>query len=74
MTAQAATIDRTFSALADPTRRGILERVGHDDASMNDLADRFEVTLTGVAKHVRVLERAGFGRRAGRRGVLQRAC
>lgn len=60
MRAQSGTIDRTFTALADATRRGILERVGSEDASMSDLADRFEMSLTGVAKHVRVLERAGL--------------
>lgn len=60
MTAQPPAIDRAFAALADPTRRGILERIGREDASISDLADRFEMTLTGVRKHVRVLEDAGL--------------
>src|SRR5215469_16071895 len=53
-------LDDGFAALADATRRGILERLGRGDASISDLADRFEMTLTGVKKHVRVLEDAGF--------------
>lgn len=50
--------DSGFAALADPTRRGILERLGHGDASISDLADGFGMTLTGIKKHVRVLEAA----------------
>jgi DNA-binding transcriptional ArsR family regulator len=53
-------LDRAFAALADPTRRGILERIGHEDTSISDLADRFGMTLTGVRKHVRVLEDSGL--------------
>lgn len=53
-------IDRTFAAVADPTRRGILERLGRSDASISDLADEFEMTLTGIKKHVQVLELAGL--------------
>lgn len=53
-------LDAAFAALADPTRRGILERLGRADASISDLADAFEVTLTGIKKHVRVLEDAGL--------------
>lgn len=56
----AGQVDRTFAALADPTRRGILERIGREDASISDLAERFGMTLTGVKKHVRVLEDAGL--------------
>lgn len=51
-------LDTAFAALADPTRRGILERLAHGDASISDLAARFEMTLTGIKKHVRVLEEA----------------
>jgi len=51
-------LDRTFAAVADPTRRGILERLGRDDASITELADAFEMTLTGMKKHVQVLEDA----------------
>lgn len=51
-------LDRAFAALADPTRRGILEHLGRGDASIGDLAERFGMTRTGVAKHVRVLEEA----------------
>ena len=54
------TVDRAFAALSDPTRRGILERLGRADASISDLAERFGMTLTGVRKHVRILERAGL--------------
>lgn len=53
-------LDAAFAALSDPTRRGILERLGVGDASVSDLAARFDMTLTGVKKHVRVLEQAGL--------------
>lgn len=53
-------LDATFSALADATRRGILERLGREDASISDLADDFSMTLTGIRKHVGVLESAGL--------------
>jgi DNA-binding transcriptional ArsR family regulator len=51
-------LDRTFAALADPTRRGILERLGHGSATITELADPFGISLTGMKKHVRVLEDA----------------
>lgn len=51
-------IDLTFAAVSDPTRRGILERLGRGDASISQLADAFEMTLTGMKKHVQVLEDA----------------
>src|SRR5215211_9459368 len=51
-------LDSAFSALADPTRRGILERLGRGDASITDLATRFDMTLTGMKKHVQTLEDA----------------
>jgi DNA-binding transcriptional ArsR family regulator len=57
---QAALAVDSFAALADDTRRGVLDQLGHADASMTDLADRFEMTLTGMAKHVRILEHAGL--------------
>ncbi len=50
----------SFVALADPTRRGVLDRLGSGDASITELADRFEMTLTGMKKHVGVLELAGL--------------
>jgi DNA-binding transcriptional ArsR family regulator len=53
-------LDASFAALADPTRRGILLQLGRADASITDLADRFRMTLTGVRKHVGVLEVAGL--------------
>jgi DNA-binding transcriptional ArsR family regulator len=53
-------LDAGFGALADVTRRGILERLGHGDASITELALRFEMTLTGMKKHVGVLEEAGL--------------
>ena len=52
--------DVSFSALSDATRRGILERLGCADASVTDLAERFHLTLTGMKKHISVLEQAGF--------------
>ena len=51
-------LDRTFAALADPTRRGILERLGHGTATITELAEPFGISLTGLKKHVRVLEDA----------------
>lgn len=53
-------LDSAFSALSDATRRGILEQLGRKEASITDLAERFEMTLTGVKKHVQVLEQAGL--------------
>jgi DNA-binding transcriptional ArsR family regulator len=53
-------LDSTFGALADPTRRGILERLGRSDAAISELAERFDITLTGMKKHVGVLEAAGL--------------
>jgi DNA-binding transcriptional ArsR family regulator len=55
-------LDSAFSALADPTRRGILERLGLRDASITELADVFGMTLTGIRKHVRILEEAALVR------------
>ncbi len=55
-----AQLDASFAALSDPTRRGVLEQLGHDEASISDLADRFHMTLTGMRKHVGVLEGAGL--------------
>jgi DNA-binding transcriptional ArsR family regulator len=53
-------LDSTFGALADPTRRGILERLGRKDAAISELAEGFDMTLTGIKKHVGVLEAAGL--------------
>lgn len=53
-------IDSTFAALADPTRRGVLERLGRADASITELAVAFRMTLTGMKKHIGVLEQTGF--------------
>src|ERR1700760_3148228 len=52
--------DASFSALSDATRRGVLEQLGRGDASITDLADKFHMTLTGMKKHVGVLEEAGL--------------
>jgi len=52
--------DASFSALSDATRRGILEQLSRSDASITDLADKFHMTLTGMKKHVGVLEQAGL--------------
>ena len=53
-------LDHAFAAISDPTRRGILERLGRGDASISDLSESFDMTLTGIKKHVRVLEDAGL--------------
>src|ERR1700754_351962 len=53
-----APVDASFGALSDATRRGVLEQLGRADASITDLAERFHMTLTGMKKHVGVLERA----------------
>jgi DNA-binding transcriptional ArsR family regulator len=53
-------LDTAFAALADPTRRGILEQLGRGDASITELAERFEMSLTGLKKHVGVLEESGL--------------
>jgi len=55
-----AGFDASFAALSDPTRRGVLEHLGRTDASITDLADKFHMTLTGMKKHVQVLEQAGL--------------
>lgn len=52
--------DASFAALSDATRRGILEQLGRSDASITELAAKFRMTLTGMKKHVRVLEQAGL--------------
>ncbi|PPJ47402.1 ArsR family transcriptional regulator [Rhizobium sp. KAs_5_22] len=54
------TLDLSFAALSDATRRGIIDQLGRGDASITSLADRFQMTLTGMKKHVQVLERAGL--------------
>ena len=53
-------LDRSFAALSDATRRGIIDQLGRADASITVLADRFQMTLTGMKKHVQVLENAGL--------------
>jgi DNA-binding transcriptional ArsR family regulator len=55
-----AGLDASFAALSDATRRGVLERLGHADASITDLAEKFQMTLAGMMKHVGVLEQAGL--------------
>jgi DNA-binding transcriptional ArsR family regulator len=55
-----AHLDASLAALADTTRRGVLEQLGHEDASITALADRFHMTLTGMKKHVGILEQAGL--------------
>ena len=52
--------DASFAALSDATRRSVLEQLGRADASITDLADKFHMTLTGMKKHVGVLEQAGL--------------
>jgi DNA-binding transcriptional ArsR family regulator len=55
-----ARLDATFAALSDVTRRGVLEQLGGSDASISDLAQRFHMSLTGMKKHISVLEQAGL--------------
>lgn len=53
-------LDASFGALSDATRRGVLEQLGRADASITDLAEKFHMTLTGMKKHIGVLEQAGL--------------
>jgi len=53
-------LDASFAALSDTTRRGVLSQLGRADASITELAEKFHMTLTGMKKHVSVLERAGL--------------
>src|SRR3954467_1708933 len=55
-----AHLDVSFAALSDVTRRGVLEQLGRTEASITDLAAKFDMTLTGMKKHVGVLEQAGL--------------
>jgi DNA-binding transcriptional ArsR family regulator len=55
-----STLDRTFSALSDPTRRDILQRLTRGPATISELAQPFDITLPGLMKHVRILEQAGL--------------
>ena len=57
---QSPAFDASFAALSDVTRRGVLEQLGRADASITELADRFRMSLTGMKKHVDVLEQAGL--------------
>jgi DNA-binding transcriptional ArsR family regulator len=67
-----ASLDRTLSALADPTRRAILQRLSLGEARVTELADPFAISLNSVSKHIRALERARLvrRRRAGREHLL----
>ena len=79
----AASLDTSFAALSDATRRGVLAQLGTGDASISRLACQFHMTLTGMKKHVQVLERAGLVRtekvgrvrtcRLGQRGLAAEA-
>jgi DNA-binding transcriptional ArsR family regulator len=60
MSAAIDRLDRTFAALADPTRRAILGRLAAGEASVTELAEPFEMSLPAVSKHLKVLERAGL--------------
>ena len=53
-------LDTSFAALSDATRRGVLDQLARSDASITDLAEKFDMTLTGMKKHVGVLEQAGL--------------
>ena len=60
MTAIDDRLDATFTALADPTRRAIVARLAQGDATVNELAEPFAMTLPGISKHLKVLERCGL--------------
>jgi DNA-binding transcriptional ArsR family regulator len=60
MTTATERLDRTFSALADPTRRAILARLASGEASVSELAEPFDITLPAISRHLKVLERAGL--------------
>ena len=60
MAAETDRLDRTFAALADPTRRAILARLASGEASVTELAEPFDISLPAVSKHLKVLERAGL--------------
>jgi DNA-binding transcriptional ArsR family regulator len=62
MVYQASSLDHTFAALADPTRRAIITRLATGERTISELASRFEISLPAVSKHIRVLERAGLAR------------
>jgi DNA-binding transcriptional ArsR family regulator len=53
-------VDRAFAALGDPTRRAVLERLGAGSATISELAEPFEMSLTGMRKHIRLLEEANL--------------
>ena len=53
-------LDASFAALSDATRRGVLEQLGRTDASITELAEKFHMTLTGMKKHIGILEQAGL--------------
>ena len=55
-----ATLDRVFSALADPTRRGILARLAEGDCTVGELAEPFDMSPPAISKHLKVLERSGL--------------
>ena len=65
-------LDATFAALADPTRRAILARLAQGDASVNELAEPFDMSQPAISKHLRVLERAGLISRS--RDAQRRPC
>ena len=70
---QYQSLDKTFAALADPTRRAVLERLGRGPATVSELAEPFAISVTGMKKHVRVLEEAGLvsSEKVGRRRVCE---
>lgn len=68
----ADTLSTTFAALADPTRRAILSRLADGEASVSELAEPFDITLPGISRHLKVLERAGLIER--RREAQRRPC
>jgi DNA-binding transcriptional ArsR family regulator len=68
----ASDLDKTFAALSDPTRRAILARLASGEATVNELAEPFEITQPSISKHLKVLERAGLITRS--RAAQTRPC
>jgi len=62
MVHHSTTLDATFAAVADPVRRGVLERLGRAPATITELADAFDMSLTGMKKHIAILEETGLVR------------
>lgn len=70
---ESSSLNKTFAALSDPTRRAMLERLAHGEISVTELAAPFDMSLPAVSKHLRVLEQAGLIKRT-KTGRVHRLC